>query len=136
NLVAHAVKDPVQVDVDNLVPAFQGQFARGGVVTANTGVVEGQVQGAKLCFGKRHRRACVVGVGGVADMGAGLASGICYFLGNAFGGVSLDVRHNHACTPGGEQFGGFFANARASTTYQRNLSLKIGHVRTPSSRDK
>eukprot|EP00128_Syssomonas_multiformis_P000968 Colp12_sorted_trinity150504_noHs@35954 len=127
--VAAAEPDTLHVDVHGEIPHIL--LSGHGVVISgvhDAGVVEDDVQLAKLLLGSSDHVLDLLGLGDIAvDVEGGARVRSVDLVRDGLASLVVDIGHHDLCTFSGEEARGLGTDAAASTSDDGNLSLKSVH---------
>src|SRR5215475_2007374 len=111
---AHAIEYAVEIDIDELIPAFQFHVGPAPLRHIDPGTVDLEIDAAVPC---QNLRGGLVDIGGHGDIERdrfGLAAGLPDFLDHRIKRALAAPGYDHRPAVGGKSFGACLANAGAA----------------------
>ena len=128
NLIAHAIEDAIEIDVDDFAPAFDAVGAGGVLLPADAGVVDRHIQAAEGFHGVGHHFLHRDRVGHVRVQVDGVAACLFDSRGGFLTQFIVHVHHRHfgAAARKGQRAG--FADPRGAAGDQGDLVLELNDI--------
>src|SRR5690606_2325043 len=124
DLVAHAVEDTIEVNVDDALPVGNVDFSGGRGLAANASIVDGIVQLAEGLEGEVDGGLILLGRSAIHDERSGLVPARLDLVDDALGRILADVRDDDLRAERSEVLCNRFTDARTTPGDQGNFTLK------------